>query len=86
MTSTVTDNSTVMHLTGDALTLARMMSQRAGVPTERLVEIAVKEKAERDGALDELQDQEDAEEALRRLADNSEPNIPWNQIKAEAKI
>lgn len=85
MTITATDNSTVMHLTGDAVTLVHLMSKRAGVSAERLVEIAVKEKAERDGALDELLDIEDAQEALRRLADNSEPNIPWNQIKAEAK-
>jgi hypothetical protein len=79
MTSTSIDNSTTMHLTDDAAALVHLMSQRAGLSAERLVEIAVREKAERDGALDELQDQQDADEAIRRLADNREPNVLWSQ-------
>jgi len=73
-----------MHLTDDAVTLVHLMSQRAGLSSERLVEIAVKEKAAREGTLDEWQDHKDATEAIRRLADDCEPNIPWNDIKAEA--
>lgn len=85
MANTSIDNSTTMHLTDDAAALVHLMSQRAGLSAERLVEIAVKEKAERDGTLDELQDQEDAAEALIILADTSEPNIPWSQVKAGAR-
>lgn len=85
MANTSTTNSTAMHLTDDAVTLVHLMSRRAGISMERLVEIAVREKAERDGALDELQDQKDTEEALLRLADASEPNIPWKHVKVGAK-
>lgn len=35
---------------------------------------------------DALQDLQDVEEARRILADGSEPNIPWEQVKAELKL
>lgn len=82
MAKTISNSPAAMHLSNDAATLAQLMSKRAGLSAQRVVEIALKEKAERDGALDELEDLEDEKDALLRLVDSSEPNVPWSQIKS----
>lgn len=57
-----------LRLSGDAITLLRAMSQRTGLSQAGVVELAVREKAGRDGALDALEDRADEEEAQRVIA------------------
>jgi hypothetical protein len=85
MPNALTDHSKTIHLTDDAMTLVHVMAERTGLSAERVLDIAVKEKAGRDGAMDELQNREDEKEALLRLKDTKEPNVPWSQVKAGAK-
>lgn len=61
-----------LRLTEDALTLLKAMSQRTGLSQAGVIELAVREKAARDGAMDALEDHADAEEAARIL-ENSDP-------------
>ena len=62
-----------LRLTGDAISLLKAMSQRTGLSSAGIVELAVREKAARDGvSLEQIEDREDMEDA-RKILMNSDP-------------
>ncbi len=62
-----------LRLTEDAITFLRVLSNRTGLSQAGIVELAIREKATRDGvSLEDIQDAQDADEARGILA-NSDP-------------
>jgi hypothetical protein len=62
-----------LRLTEDAITFLRVLSNRTGLSQAGIVELAIREKASRDGvSLEDIQDAQDADEARSILA-NSDP-------------